>query len=181
MEVGDHLLTITWGTLNPPKGTSFKKLLQLATPRLASLPLAPAPTEAPTAPPSIAPQPSLDTGLAALFPTQIEGIAVVPELSVLPEFLGFGDPNDPASADPISQLGTILTAQGLSPTDVEVEGTVVVVGNDGLLLEAMRVPGADMAAIADQVAPLTVTNVSDPVATRGQVLGPQCHLAHRRA
>ncbi len=171
VEVGDHLLTITWGTLNPAKGTSLKKLVQAATPRLASLPLAAAPTAAPMQQPSSAPQPSLDTGLAALFPTDIEGITVVPELSVLSEFLGSGDPNDPASADPIDQLGTLLATQGRSLADVEVEATVVVVGTDGLLLEAMRVAGVDMTAIADQVAPLAGTYLSDPVATHGQVLG----------
>jgi hypothetical protein len=172
VEVGDNLFTLTWGTLNPAKGTSLKKLFQLATPRLASLALAPAPTASPTIAPSSAPAPTLDAGLAALFPRAIGGQVVVPEQSDISEFLGFGgDPNDPGLASPMSQVSDILTSQGTALDVATFAGTLVAVEDTGLLVLAMRVPDADMAAIADQIAPLTVTYMSDPVATSGQIAG----------
>ena len=172
VEVGDHLFTLAWGTLNPAKGTSLKKLFQLATPRLASLALAPAPTATPTIAPSAAPELTFDPGWAGIFPQTVAGQAVVPEPSNISEFLGFGgDPNDPGLASPMGQLGDILASQGTTLDAAAFAGTVVVVEDTGLLVLAMRVPDTDMAAIADQLDPLTVTYMSDPVATHGQVAG----------
>ena len=172
VEVGDNLFTLTWGTLNPAKGTSLKKLFQLATPRLASLPLAPAPTATPTIAPSLAPERTLDPGLASLFPQTIGGQVVAPDQSYIAEFLGFsGESDNPGLAAPLGELGDILVSQGAALDAATFAGTVVVVEDTGLLILAMRVPDMDMAAVADQVDPLTVTRMSDPVATAGQVAG----------
>jgi len=133
-------------------------LAELALPRVATIPL---PTPEPE--PSEFPMPSFvgDPELVSLFPTTLGGEPLEIQSFSGAEIRMFGD------ADALAQVEEALTAAGRTFDDLSLAFGF----NQSSGLTAIRIKGMDVASVLDQLLPLLLENVDDPVQTPTEIAG----------
>ncbi len=142
--------------------TALTDLAHTGLPRLAAIPMPVEPTEVP--------EPSYfgDAELAALIPTEIGGIEVDTQTYSSADILA---QEDPTNTEAIDALRAAVGTQGKTVDDVSMADATFATEELFVSITGVRVKGADMAAMADQLMPLFLTDVLDPQQTPSTVAG----------
>jgi hypothetical protein len=144
---------------------ALESLAVVGLPRLASIPV---PVE-----PSAAPEPSYlgDAELAALMPTEVDGSTVYTETFAASDILSDIDTTDTEIADSVRQLQEALATLGRTTDDLSIaDGSYATEDGSGTI-QAVRVKGADVGPIAEELVSLLLIDLTGAVRTPATVGG----------
>ena len=153
----------------PPDQIDLQKALtSLAETGLPRLPAIPLPIE-----PSAVPNPSYfgDAELAALVPTEIAGVPVDVETYSGADILAQADPTDTTNQDLLKQLQDALATKGKTMDDLSIAFATFATEDAFGGITAVRLKGADIGALKDDLLPLLLTDVLDPQQTPTTIAG----------
>jgi hypothetical protein len=144
---------------------ALTSLAEAGLPRLAGIPL---PAE-----PSIAPEASYlgDAELEALIPTEIQGVPVDIESMSGADILAQADPSDTSTQDLLQQLQDALAAKGKTMDDLSIAFASFATEDAFGGITAVRLKGADIAQLTDDLLPLLLNDVLDPQQTPTTIAG----------
>ena len=144
---------------------ALMSLAEAALPRLASIPIPPTPTDEP------APSFYGDSVLAAMVPTEIGGSPVDVQTLSGADILAQSDPSDVYGQAQLQALEDKLAGMGKSINDVSLAFGSFPTADSFGDITAVRVKGADVASVVDDLLPLLLTDVVDPVQTPTVIAG----------
>jgi len=171
--VNDQLLVLQlFGT--PPDGVDVPAaLVHLAVaglPRLAAIPVPPSPSPEP------APSFYGDAELAAMVPTDIGGSPVDTQTMSGADILANADPSDPYLQAQLQALEDKLAGMGKSINDLSLAFGSFPTADSFGGITAVRLKGSDIGTVANDLLPLLLTDVLDPVQTPVIIAGKHVNI-----
>jgi hypothetical protein len=140
-------------------------LAQAGLPRLAAIPLPPEPT--------IEPDPSYfgDAELSAMIPTEIGGNPVDVQTLSGADIINQTDPSDPDATDQLQSLEAALSGMGKSIDDLSIANASFPTESSFGNITALRLNGADISSLTDDLLPLLLSDIADPTQTSTVIAG----------
>lgn len=145
--------------------TALMSIAETGLPRLASIALPPEPT--------VEPEPSFfgDAELSALIPAEIGGYPVDIQTLSGADILAQTDPSDADAVDQLNALDDALASMGKQISDLSLAFASFPTEDSFGDITAVRLKGADIASVTDDLLPLLLTDIVDPQQTPTVIAG----------
>lgn|GEM_PF-1929047 len=145
--------------------TALMSIAETGLPRLASIALPPEPT--------IEPEPSFfgDAELTAMIPTEIGGYPVDVQTLSGADILAQTDPSDVDAVDQLQALADQLAGIGKTINDLSLAFASFPTEDSFGDITAVRLKGADIASVTNDLLPLLLTDILDPQQTPAVIAG----------